>query len=216
MPKYDWKDGLLVGVGFVACIMVLSTIKSQLGLELGRGMIASIAVASILGMPLLRRRLFGTPQLPEPKKGVLASLISIFGLLGTIFGVALLVIFVPRLFERGEGPPDYGAEQHGVGEQLDFEIRSGEVNDEEAAMIQAAELAKYQQEEQEEAAARLAEWEQDIEESRAKDRLLTLIALGLLGLGALASKWRYAGKLPVPAQSPNQAKQQEQSEDAHQ
>jgi hypothetical protein len=78
--NFDWIDALLVAAGCTIAIAVVVASSQRLALLL-------------ISVPLtLRRVMVGPPQLPEPRRGTLWSLVSIFGLLALILGVGLFVL----------------------------------------------------------------------------------------------------------------------------
>lgn len=192
MVKFDWKDSLLIAAGFVVCVTIASTIERWVGIKVSRELMELIVYASILGFPLARRRLWGEPQLPEPRRGFFASLLSIIGLLATIAGMALLAIFGPRLFEDRPHRPDFLTQGSDTStDQPLFEIIEVGEDPDEARARQQAEIDRYEKEREALNVELLDEWHRTQEEHENRDRMLSALALGLLGFGALAIHLRY-------------------------
>lgn len=198
MPRFDWKDSVLIAFGFVVCVTVAMTIERWLGLELTREALGVLVSGSILGFPLLRRRLFGEPDLPEPRKGLVPSLLSIVGLFSTIAGMGLLAIFGPRLLEPPHSPPDFRAEYLDEASRHSIELEVVELADLEKPqgtreLAPSAEVTMRRDAENY-AAERLDEWHRERAWHDGTTRWLTVLALGLVGLGALAIQLRYRSR----------------------
>ena len=59
MPRFDWKDSLLIALGFVACVALATFIERAFGIEIEKEILQVLVGVTILGFPALRRRFFG-------------------------------------------------------------------------------------------------------------------------------------------------------------
>jgi hypothetical protein len=185
MFKFDWKDSLLVAAGFVVCVTATMLLGRLLDIEVSEGFLQFMVGATVLGFPLARRRIFGQPQLPEPRRGILWSALSVVGLLASIFGMALIAIFGPRLLGSAD---EVATTERAADEAPLFEVESTdpvETAKSDAAIDAALREMEAFDEQAEKAAiaARLAQ--------RRTERLLAAWGLGLVALGAGAAFVRY-------------------------
>ncbi len=200
--KLDWIDALLFAFGFAGAIALSTLLDRLYGLRLTR---ATLAIAFV---PIgIRRLLFGPPTTPEPRKGVLWSMLSIVGLLVVFAGIASLVLASAAAFDKG--PPDFEAEARAIHSSADAklgalaEISFEVVDPNETSQAREARLVRQRE-------ARAAEREASIrkmaEESRGRweehrrSRIATAWRLvgagfGLVLLGALMMRARH-GKRP--------------------
>jgi hypothetical protein len=199
VPRFDWKDSLLIAVGFVACIATATFVERALGIQVNKELLQVLVGATILGFPALRRRFFGEPDLPEPRRGFFPSLSSVLGLLGTIFGMALLAIFGPRLLEAPRTPPDYSAqpaERIPALEGLEIVPLLGEQPDTEKMAEEEREIEQFEKETEAYEQEVRSDWLRQEAERLRTTRWLSALGLGLVALGAFAAYVRYpqAGK----------------------
>lgn len=200
MPRFDWKDGLLIAAGFVACIATATLVERVLGIEINKELMQVLVGLTILGFPAARRRFFGEPDLPEPRRGFFPSVFSIVGLLATIFGMALLAIFGPRLFEARRTAQDYltaPSEPLPALEGLEIlKITDGEPDAEQAAREQQ-EIDKFETETRAFQQEALADWHRQEESHRETTRQLSALGLALVAFGALSAYVRYPKVVPA-------------------
>lgn len=101
--QVDWLDALLFALGFVLALVAVIALQS-LGVAVNddseEEVLATGAIALSLGPILLRRKLFGAPNLPEPRQGPLWSLLSITGILMIMAGVGCPRRSSARSFRR--------------------------------------------------------------------------------------------------------------------
>ncbi|MCC6215056.1 MAG: hypothetical protein IT376_09320 [Polyangiaceae bacterium] len=193
---FDWIDGLLLAAGFVALIVVLTSLRS-IGVEFELdGALGELAVvAAVFGPWAARRALFGAPRLPEPRRGVVASAVSIVGLLATFAGAGVALLGGLRFGDGFASAPDFLAEARASHEEAARSIdplleslgspATGEVVAARAAAVR------------ESAAEARASWEATRAARRREGGIALGVALALLGLGAAASRWRYSGARPT-------------------
>lgn len=196
--RFDWKDGVLIAVGFAVFALLLGLAR-RLGFEPGTGTLQFAAATALLGPSSLRRSLFGQPVLGPMRKGVLASLGSIVGLLAVFSGIGVMVLTLHRITQR-EPAPDFEAEVTSWEvDGVEFEVvPAGEtVAETEARRSQArAERAAERAAERERAIAeRAREWTVAEQEQRRLDLKLAAFVLVLLAGGSLALRSRYE---PLP------------------
>lgn len=196
MPRFDWKDSLLIALGFVACVALATFIERAFGIEIEKEILQVLVGVTILGFPALRRRFFGEPDLAAPRKGIFYSLLSIVGLLATIFGMALLAIFGARLLEAPKTPPDYMSQPAEPIEGLDeFQVLPNLDGDSAHDPEQAANDERVFEQFEAEMKAWddeiYAEWHEQQKYHQKTTRWLTALGLGLVVLGALAAYVRY-------------------------
>lgn len=108
--KFDWKDGLLFTGGFVLTVAGASALHDLGGVDLGRKEIQAGLTVLAFGPLVVRRVLFGAPQLPEPRKGIVWSLVSMLGLLAMVFGIGVLALSTFPLARAFGATPDFEAD----------------------------------------------------------------------------------------------------------
>ena len=180
-----------MAAGFAGFALLQAAVASTFGIELSAGLLQTIGTACLFGPSLLRRKLFGPPQLPPLRTGLLARIGSVAGLLCLFFGMGVSVVVAHRLSLPAEVPPSsvhdsaaHGSAAHGAAGE--FAIDFGEAGEtaEEASARRAIERAALEQEASEE----LAEGLRHFAEHEAYQRNLSLklgaLALGLFGLGS--------------------------------
>jgi hypothetical protein len=126
--SFDWKDGLLVSAGFLAGVALLFLLKTTLGIDADDGLVELVGLLSIGGPLAGRRAIFGAPELPEPRRGVLPSLMSIAGLLATLFGLLALVAGARNLSSGFHAAPDFEREAR-AGLQAGHDVLEGALRD---------------------------------------------------------------------------------------
>lgn len=188
--RFDWKDGLLVALGF-ATFAALLGVARHLGFDPGTGTLQFAAATALLGPSSLRRYLFGPPVLGKMRKGLVASLVSIVGLLALFSGIGVAVVSVHRVTQR-EPAPDFEAEVASwEADTLEFEVTPvGETAAEAEARRDRA-RAERAAERERSIAERAQEWSAAEAEQRRLDLILAAVALLLLGGGSLALWSRY-------------------------
>jgi len=90
--NFDWKDGLLISASLLLTVGSLATLSQHFDVTISDVIMKFTVFVMIAGPVALRRVVFGAPVLPEPRTGALASIVSMLGLLATIFGMALVVL----------------------------------------------------------------------------------------------------------------------------
>jgi hypothetical protein len=102
--QYDWLDGIFVSVFFGLGIVLYEFMPGwSLGME-------HLSVLGLFGGPVIRRALFGAPQLPPAKEGAGWRLISILGLLIIFFSMAMFWMSAIAFEQSNETMPMYRAE----------------------------------------------------------------------------------------------------------
>jgi hypothetical protein len=189
--RFDWKDGLLIALGFAVFAAILGGLR-HLGLEPGRATLQGLGAAAVFGPSALRRYLFGQPVLGRMRRGLGPSLVSILGLLGTFFGIGIMVLALHRLTQPKPSMPDFRVELS-AWENSALELDFGDVGEtaQQTAERRARERADRATELEREVASRAHEWSMREQEERRLDWTLATAALSLLGLGALALRVRY-------------------------
>lgn len=191
---FDWLDGLLFSLGFVLVIGVATTLGRAAGIDVNRG--AGRLVLALVFAPLgLRRVLFGAPVLPEPRPGALGSLLSIVGLLASLFGAGALALGGWGLVGVVETPPDFVGQaatyRTEARDRFRFEVRLSN----ETPAQRAEREAHAAQEEVAAVRRHAADLEQEWQRARAerlqKSTWLALVGAALSGFGSLLLWLRY-------------------------
>lgn len=187
--RFDWKDGLLVCGGFLLGIAVLALLKGTFGLHADDGVVELVGLLSIGGPLAARRAIFGAPDLPEPRRGALASLMSIVGLLATLFGLLGLVAGARNLSAGFEQAPDFERDAR-AGLQAGSEALERALGD--APGVSSGEARAELEASVRELATRDREtWESARRELRERGWGLLGGGLLLVALGSLAAWARY-------------------------
>lgn len=188
---FDWIDGLLLCAGFVCAVVVLVALRT-VGLDPGEATVEIVGLAGVFGPLASRRALFGAPRLPEPRRGLVASVVSIVGLLATFAGTGVALLGGMRVADGFAAPPDFEAEAREAYADAAAEIDPilGRVGSPVTPEDEAARAAFARQS----AAEARAHWEENHAARRSEGWVATSVALGLLGLGVAASRWRYGGQ----------------------
>ncbi len=190
IARFDWKDGVLVCAGMIAAVSALVGLR-RLGLviEPDDGIVHAAVLLGMGGPVAARRAVFGAPALPPPRTGPVASLVSIIGLLATLAGLLLGLLGFEGLAGLREAPPDFEgqilADYRKTAAQIDgllTGVVGGSADERERQLVADAKQA---------ATEALAQWEARRTEQRDRGTGLVGAALILVGLGALASWWRY-------------------------
>lgn len=189
--RFDWKDGLLVCGGFLLGIAALFMLRTTFDVDVegDDGIVELVGLLALGGPVAARRAIFGVPELPEPRSGPLASLLSIVGLLATLFGMLALAAGGLSLTRWLERPPAFELEARGrleaAHEAVAFKIDGAPVasTDEDRQAFEASVKEIVARDEEEWASRR----------QHHGRTALTLLGTGLLlvVLGSLATWARY-------------------------
>lgn len=191
--RFDWKDALILPIGFVVLVLVLSQLQS-VGIETSKGTKQALAVAVFFGPLGLRRKLFGEPDLPPPKKGLLPSLGSVAGLLATFFGTALIVLGGYHLTKTRPAKPDFLSDERAIYAGVDELDVSFDENAQEREARRERERREREEKIVSDAREREASWEADEAEFARRYWGILATGLALSGLGALGVWARYPRK----------------------
>ena len=169
----DWIDAILFSFGFVGYIALLMWAQSTFGFEIPEDSTAvqgGGGLGFIFGLVFLRRKVFGHPNLPPPRMGVVWRFLSVLGLFSIMAGTFSWLFTAENYQRMNEPKPDF--EQ----EYADFEAQMTSIPDDIEAFIDAGapmEIVRQETGESDEAyAARKAakqvehEKKQEIERSK--------------------------------------------------
>lgn len=193
--RFDWKDGLLLSAGMIGAVALLLALKEGLGVSADDGLVELVVLVAMGGPVAARRALFGWPQLPEPRKGVLASLGSIVGLLATLGGLLLLALGTLQLKDTFGAPPDFEAQALAA-----YRASGAQIEAALGGLIEGSAEERQRQwgaDAREAAAGDRSRWEQERAERRRLGLTLLAVGVALVALGALANYLRYPR--PAPA-----------------
>ncbi len=191
--RFDWKDALILPIGFVVLVVVLTLLQS-VGIETSKGTKQALALAVFFGPIGLRRKLFRLPHLPPPKKGLFPSLGSVAGLLATFFGTALIVLGGYHLTKTRPAKPDFLSEERAIYAGVDGLDVSFEESAEERDARRERERREREEKIVSDAREREVRWQED--EAEFARRYFGILATGLAlsCLGALGVWARYPRK----------------------
>ncbi len=192
--KFDWKDGLLLCTGFVGCIGVLLGLKEAFGVSADEGLVELVGLVTMAGPVVLRRLIFGAPELPEPRRGALPTLLSIVGLLASLFGLLAFGGGALHLMSSLREAPDFERETRAALQQAHetFAVRfPGQPEEDEATTA-----ARLDADAKASAALQQAAWQQSQAEQRSTSLAVAGVGLLLVALGALATWARYRPVAP--------------------
>jgi hypothetical protein len=102
--QMDWIDGVLIAVFFSAGIVIdsLFPFLESIG--------GQLSVSGVFLAPVFRRLIFGAPNLPMPKEGVVWRFISILGLLTIFFSMGFFLLSAIAIQQSKEPMPDFRTE----------------------------------------------------------------------------------------------------------
>lgn len=190
--KYDWKDSLLFGFGFVTAIGLLFGVSLYLDVEIGRALTKAAVVGLGFGPLALRRAIFGAPELPEPRPGALASLMSMIGLFATLLGTACAVTGGVSFAATLRAAPDFEAEvRKAEASAPRIEIT---VHGEDPAVSAERDRKRVEDDaafRREQVADERRRWEETRAAGRERDLQLFAFGLGLIAVGTFAAWARY-------------------------
>ena len=200
--KLDWLDAILFSVGFAGTVALATTLKMN-------GVAAPVVsflseggtIALCVGLLVLRRVLFGAPQLPEPKTGFLWSLVSVLGLFLTLAGAGALFFSARFIADSFSKAPDFQKKALAFEKELKFTnstlFNFQLPNETRKAFLLRMKNApkKRQRERQQRIQKRAVEykvsWLKQQQRARKKGFSFGGFALLFLGLGALCNFLRY-------------------------
>lgn len=212
MLHLDWLDAILVSLGFVLWITIGFFLSKAFGVSPealsplhGFGILIFVVLP-----PVGRRLIWGAPNLPEPKDGLFWSLLSMFGLLLSIAGMACFVFSVRWFVESFQSAPDFLKQSrefhaglkdyHGILAKIklpnetmaQFEARLKRLK-QEGLQERKRSILKY-------AAEKKQEWRKGNADLRRGGSRAALLGFLLVAVGAFGSQLRYLRK---PASRPD-------------
>jgi len=106
--RFDWIDQILFAVGFVLSIGIAMVLHEAVENGWVMDSYTDWGIFVVILIPLtIRRLIFGSPEPPEPRSGVLWSTVSMVGLLTTIGGAALFGVALMNFTRASEVQPDF-------------------------------------------------------------------------------------------------------------
>jgi hypothetical protein len=98
--QLDWLDGIFIALFFLIGISLQAFIQN----------FQYLTVMALFAAPTVRRKIFGPPNLPEPKEGSIWAFVSIVGLLIIFFSMAILWLATVGITNSKEPMPFFRAE----------------------------------------------------------------------------------------------------------
>jgi hypothetical protein len=201
--RFDWKDGLLVALGFTLMVLLLSFLRGTLDVDLGKVGERAVALPVVFGAVVARRVIFGPPRHGNMRTGILFRLLSIVGLLMLFFGLGAGAITMARFSHSSNPKPDFEAQERAIyakPSEFDF-VDTNELPDARERR-QQADRDELESRIKRNTAEQQQQWAASDAEHKRLDWLFVLATVGLMAIGSFFLSLRYE-KLAPESSAPN-------------